>query len=131
MYDGFLINLDNLKFIFDNVYIISHKTEFPYIGSRIDLRGKAMNWIMKKLVSDSGRPIFKENQVFFESTLMAKINRISEQQCKTFIDDLPEVLAHLPSSLERILIGSQTRETEFKNCENWFQIARYLSDKYK
>jgi hypothetical protein len=131
VYDGFLINLENLKFIFDNVYIISHKTEFPYIGSRIDLRSKATNWIMQKIVSNSGRPFFKETEVFFESSLMSKIRRISEQQCKVFIDDLPEVLTHLPSSSERILIGSQTRNTEFKNYENWFQIARYLSDKYK
>ena len=131
LYDGFLPNLAELKTTFDNVYIVSHKTKFPYIGSEIDIREKAMNWIMENIVSDVGMPIFRENHVYFESTINEKIQRISERECKIFIDDLPDILVKLPFNLEGILFGTRTNEVSHINFDNWHDLVRYLLEKYR
>lgn len=130
-YDGFLMSIKELKPIFNNIYIVSHKTKFPYTGGKVDLRDKAKNWIMTELVSDNGTPIFKDTEVFFELTIDDKIHRINELQCDVFIDDLPEILFQLPASLERILFGAKMDESQLKNFENWHELKRYLLEKYR
>jgi hypothetical protein len=131
LYDGFLPNLEKLKSTFDNIYIVSHKTKFPYIGSEIDIREKAMNWIMEKIVSDAGMPLFRENHVYFESTINEKIQRISERECKIFIDDLPDILVKLPINLEGILFGTRTTEMGHMSFDNWHDLVGYLLEKYR
>ena len=130
-YDGFLTSIKELKSTFDNIYIVSHKTRFPYTGRKVDIRDIALNWIMKELVSHTGKPIFKENEIFFESTIDEKIHRINKLECEVFIDDLPEVLFRLPSSLEKILFGAKFGELQLKNFENWHELKRYLLEKYR
>lgn len=130
-YDGFLISIKDLKPIFDNIYIVSHKTKFPYTGRKVDIHDKAKDWIMKKLVSNSSTPIFKDNEIFFELTIEDKIHRINELRCDVFIDDLPEILSQLPVSLERILFGARIGDSQFKSFENWYELKRYLLDKYR
>lgn len=131
LYDDFLPNLEKLRTIFDNIYIVSHKTKFPYIGNKIDIREKAMNWIMENIVSDTGVPLVKENDVYFESTINEKIQRISEIECKIFIDDLPDILLKLPNNLEGILFGTRTNNLNHINFDNWHDLVRYLVEKYR
>ncbi len=131
LYDNFLPNLERLKSTFDNIYIVSHKTKFPYIGSEIDIREKAMNWIMEKIVSEAGKPLFRETHVYFESTINEKIQRISERDCKIFIDDLPDILVKLPINIQGILFGAKTTTVNQITYDNWNDLVRYLLEKYR
>lgn len=70
--------------------IISHKTKVPYLGPAYDLHRAALDWIEKQSFSSS-------LSIYFETTLQAKLARIQRWSPDFFIDDLPEVLACLPS----------------------------------
>jgi hypothetical protein len=73
------------------VYIVSHKTEFAsYDTTGTSLRAAAMHWLQDLgFFGPEGRGLSRE-QVFFESTRQAKIQRIANLGCSHFIDDLEE-----------------------------------------
>lgn len=66
------------------VYIISHKTQYPFAGPRCDLRNAARDWL--------AHYNFEADGVFFEPSAAAKVARIRAQGCTHFVDDLPEFL---------------------------------------
>lgn len=87
------------------ICIISHKTQYPAMGERTDLRLSALEWMRCQgffapdgFVLDAGR------DVFFESTRQDKLRRIASEQCTHFIDDLEEVLfdTDFPCDVARI-----------------------------
>lgn len=85
------------------VFIISHKTRYPALGPRYDLREAAARWIEQKgLTSDFGLSL---SDCFFTDTLEEKLARVSANRCAYFIDDLVEVLAHpaFPGESKKIL----------------------------
>ena len=86
------------------IKIISHKTQYPYIGEKINLRSSAMKWIKKNLISNSNIKI-NQKDVFFEDTIENKIIKIKEEKCDIYIDDLPEILNLLPSKINKILFS--------------------------
>jgi hypothetical protein len=84
--------------------IISHKTQYPFLGPRCDLHEAARNWIRDRLRTSTGT-LLAEDRVYFEITKEAKLARVRQKQCNVFIDDLPEVLLApaFPSNVNRIL----------------------------
>lgn len=99
-----------LKYLLNNkvnVKIISHKTQYPYLGKKVDLRLSAMNWIKKKILSEISSKNFSEKDIFFENTISEKIEKIKELKCDIYVDDLPEILNLLPNNIQRILFSSQ------------------------
>lgn len=85
------------------VGIVSHKTEFPALGPRVDLRAAARGFL-------EARGFFAKygldrRDVFFEPTLRAKVDRIRSEGHGAFVDDLPDVFAHesFPEGVTRIL----------------------------
>ncbi len=85
----FLRSLSNNGF---SLCIISHRTQYPYSGENTDLHQAAMKWLIKEgIVGDSCAPVLLE-KVFFELTKDAKYQRIRDQNCFVFIDDLIEFL---------------------------------------
>lgn len=81
-----------------DIFVISHRTRFPYAGPRYDLHQAAREWLAENVKE------LCEQRVFLEETLEAKLQRISTQRCDVFIDDLPELLLHaeFPAQVERI-----------------------------
>jgi hypothetical protein len=67
----------------EDLVIVSHKTQFPVLGDKTDLREAAANWI--QLTSLAGLPLH-----FFD-TREAKVAKIAELRPRALIDDLPEV----------------------------------------
>jgi len=87
------------------LYIISHKTKYPFLGDKHDLHAAARQWLEAQgFFSDTGWGLPREC-VFFELTKEEKIARISACGCHVFIDDLPEILSapDMPTDLARIL----------------------------
>ena len=75
------------------VFIVSHRTRYPYIGPAYDLHASALEWLEGYGFFDDQHIALARENVFLESTRTAKLQRIAELRCSHFIDDLPELLA--------------------------------------
>src|SRR6516165_7715035 len=91
--------------------IISHKTRYPALGPRYDLHQAAQQWLEMQGFFDANKIGLSRNQVYFELTQEAKVDRIAEVGCSVFIDDLPEVLTKrgFPAKVKRILFDPHRR----------------------
>ena len=75
-----------------SLYIVSHKTRYAACDdSHTDLRAAALSWMTEHGFFDPDRHGFNPEQVFFEDTRDAKIDRIRDLGFSHFIDDLEEV----------------------------------------
>lgn len=93
------------------VYVVSHKTQFPSGGEDIDLHEAARAFLLHHQIAPGTIPL---SRVFFEPTRTAKAARLEVLGCTHFVDDLPEMFAHetFPEGVERILYRSvTTKET--------------------
>jgi hypothetical protein len=97
--------LTALKNAGHTLFIISHKTQRPYLGPAYDLHEAAREWIADKL------PLIDVKQVFFHEKKEDKIARIGALACDTFLDDLPEILLHhdFPKQVRRYLLGTDAQ----------------------
>jgi hypothetical protein len=108
------------------VYIISHKTRYPYAGERHDLHAAAWNWLERQGFFDHvGLP---REHVFFELTLPEKLQRIGQARCTHFIDDLPELLAEptFPAGVRRLLFDPNDAfpgESRFARVRSWAETV--------
>jgi hypothetical protein len=83
--------------------IVSHKTRTPFKGPAYDLHAAARDWLhLQGFFSPEGLG-WRQEQVFFEPTKEQKAQRIIDLGCTHYVDDLPEILAMLPETMERIL----------------------------
>jgi hypothetical protein len=87
------------------VFVISHRTRFPYLGERHDLHEAARDWIAAHGLHDPSGVALPEGHVFFEESKAAKLARIAQVGCTDFVDDLPELLMGpgFPDGVRRIL----------------------------
>jgi hypothetical protein len=112
------------------IFIISHRTRYPFIGELHDLHESAYAWLRSYgfLGGDGG--LLASGCVFFELTKTAKLQRIDRTSCDFFIDDLPEFLseADFPSLTKKILFdpngvypeNSYTRATSWEKVHQLF-----------
>jgi hypothetical protein len=113
-----------------HVSIISHRTEFPVIGPRVDLRERARQWLDR--AGFHSRLGFRREDVFFESSREEKIRRIAAQQCSKFIDDLEEVFQEptFPRNVEKLLYARGRRAaspaSDIKLFSEWDAIRSYF-----
>lgn len=107
--------------------IISHKTKHPFLGEKYDLHAAATNWLEQQGFFDPARIGLPRENVCFELTKEAKLERIERCGCTHFIDDLPEFLAEpsfSPNAL-RILFDSNdlyAGENRFVRALSWEDI---------
>jgi len=69
------------------LFIVSHRTKYPYLGEKINLHIAAKDWIKNNL-----NKLIPEDNIFFEETIENKISRANEIGINYFIDDLEKVL---------------------------------------
>ncbi len=109
--------------------IISHKTEFPVIGPRVNLRNTAKDWIkdhdFEKRFGIDG------SHMVFVGELEEKLYEIGARKCGYFIDDLIEVLAHpgFPLGIERILYSRSDppdMPAEVMRFATWGEIKAFF-----
>lgn len=67
---------------------ISHRTKYPIVGDKTDLHQAATEWLEAAEFVGPGK-LATEN-VFFEITKEAKMERIRAEGCTVFLDDSPE-----------------------------------------
>src|SRR5262245_14825210 len=91
------------------IYVVSHKTEFAgYDQTGTNLRDAALSWMTSRRFFDAAGLGFSRDEVFFEATRAAKIERIRAIGCTHFIDDLEEVFLEtsFPTSVQKFLFES-------------------------
>ena len=101
--EGMLETLNELTQKGIPMVLVSHKTRTPYKGPAFDLHQAAWDWLEKYGFFALEGLAWKPNQVFFEESKQAKINRIIAEGCTHYVDDLPEILQMLPNTIHPIL----------------------------
>jgi hypothetical protein len=109
--------------------IISHRTRHPFIGPRYDLHQAAQEWV--KHYGFYERTGLSRECVYFELTKEEKLERIRQEGCDLFIDDLSEFLADpgFPAQVKRILFDPNDRyltEHRFERATSWQQIKQLI-----
>jgi hypothetical protein len=114
--------------------IISHKSTFPALGPKVNLREAALAWLAACGFFEPGAGGLSREQVYFEDSRAQKLARIGAQRCSHFIDDLPEVFADpaFPPGVAKLLFdpagsagGARPDILIFKS---WAEIARYVEE---
>ena len=92
-----------------SVYIVSHKTKFGHQDpDRTDLRVAARGRLQTAGVIGSADSALTVDDVYFEDTIAAKVDRLAMLNLDIFIDDLVEVFEQprFPKETRSILFGS-------------------------
>jgi len=112
-----------------SVFVVSHKTQFGHQDSdRTDLRVAARDWLHTSRLVGTERSAFAANDVYFEDTQAAKVERLASLGLDVFIDDLVEVFEqpHYPRGIKSILFAASVSGTDghYKSVANWADIQR-------
>jgi hypothetical protein len=113
------------------VYIISHRTKFPFLGPKYDLHLAAQNWL-DQFIARHNIDLAQRSHAFFELTKEDKISRIAFLKCDVFIDDLPEILDMdgFLSGTRRILYDPENKceptMSQYVVMNSWNAIQKLL-----
>ena len=112
-----------------NVFIVSHKTRYPYKGPKFDLHESARKWLdYYSFLSFDGANI-AEDKIFFNTSKIEKIDKVHNLKCDFFIDDLPEILDLIMPDIKKILFNKSYPEFESKYdfvSTDWNLIGEFL-----
>ena len=125
VFPGFLPFLDELKRNCLEIVIISHKTRIAHHDEKnTNLRLAAKSFLIKELIL--GKHKVPNKNLVFCGTLDEKINRINDENCDLFIDDLEQVFDHpkFPNKCQKILFGSKS--DKYKSIDNWKSLSDEL-----
>ena len=106
-----------------SVYIVSHKTKYGHQDAdRTDLREAARGWMRSAGLLDAPDSAFTADNVYFEGTLAAKVDRLARLELDIFIDDLVDVFEqpHFPQKTRPVLFGGA--DNRFKSCTTWADV---------
>lgn len=114
------------------LFVISHKTRYPYLGDRHDLHKAAWDWMEAVGLLDPDLGGLAREDVFFEPTKEGKLQRIRACGCQQFIDDLPEFLGDdgFPAGVERILFDpcdEHPGEVRFRRLRSWEEAGSVVT----
>lgn len=115
------------------IFIISHKTQYPFSGPKYDLYQAAKHWLGGNIFSAELNLSLAE--VFFLETKKQKCQKISELNCTHFIDDLPELFSEsfFPPKVTKILFSPQNENDlnspSYLIKKSWDQIHQYFFGK--
>lgn len=113
-----------------DLFIVSHKTRYPFRGVQHDLHLAARTWVDASMRDTLGELIAPEH-AFFELTKEEKLARVGELKCDVFIDDLPEILlaSYFPVGVKPILFDPDDihiDQSTLLRLRSWDDIARHI-----
>ncbi len=119
--------IEYLKKIRKNIelFIVSHKTKYPYKGPKYDLHNAANKWLLKNCFFDKDVLGFSRDKIYFEQSKENKVNKIKELKCTHYIDDLPEILELIDFECTKILYDPQKiyeQKNNFHRIEKWTEL---------
>ena len=125
-YEFFIEVAKNLILNSNELFIISHRTRYPYAGKKFDLHKEANFWINKNI---NDPIIIKQKNIFFEETIEKKINKIDELKIDIYIDDLISIINHenFPAHTKTVLFDPNNINIIFQNkISNWKEFLKYV-----
>jgi hypothetical protein len=107
-----------------DVFIISHRTRYPFLGPRHDLHQSARDFLLRQGFNDTTQIGLPADRIIFHETKAEKIARIRDVGCTHFIDDLPEILAAIEPGLpvEKILFDPSGL---FSDCPGAYRVGSW------
>jgi len=109
------------------IFVISHRTRHPYLGPRHDLHAAARAWLVAHGLTGASQLGLLEANIFLEVSLDDKLQRIIDQRCDVFVDDLPELLLHpgFPADVERVCFDPANRciDAELQRVTAWSELT--------
>jgi hypothetical protein len=107
----------------EELVIVSHKTQFPVLGDKTDLRKAAANWIRSS-------PLARLPIHFFD-TREAKVAKVAELLPRALIDDLPEVFQTpgFPSATAFFLFDPENKNplwTAAPRLRSWHEARQFF-----
>lgn len=116
------------------IYIVSHKTRFPYKGPKYDLCEAAFKWLDSQGFFDKNHIGLNPDRVYFKETKEEKLKQIKEIECSHFIDDLPEILLEeeFPNKTKRLLfspglsLDTSVYDDRLEIFRSWHEIGDYF-----
>jgi hypothetical protein len=131
LFPGVLEFFDHCRRTGQEVFIISHRTRYPFLGQRHDLHQAARDFLAEHGFNDPARIGLAADHVHFHESAAEKVAQINQVGCTHFIDDLPEILlaAELRADLEKILFdpsGQHADCTGLRRAGSWREIEEDL-----
>src|SRR3989344_2521095 len=107
--------------------IISHKTQQSSLYQSRSQQGTNFHDAAREWLKNNLPEI---NEVFFEETREKKIERIKQQRCTHFIDDLEEVFLEqsFPPDVKKILFQSSEAMHKWIRASDWLEAKLFLVD---
>jgi len=124
LFDGVAGFLEMCRDRAEIVAVVSHKTERAHHDPHLtDLRAAALQWMEDNRFFDVAGLGLQRGNVYFEGTRDEKVRRIGALECDLFIDDLPDVLAHveMPPDCRKILFGCDPQD-QFEQYASWREV---------
>ncbi|MCA9068821.1 MAG: hypothetical protein KDA84_07860 [Planctomycetaceae bacterium] len=129
-FDEALRSLQRCKQAGVSLLLISHKTEWPVLGPKWNLREAAKGWLLISGLWEENSPHNLLEEIWFEETRDGKLNRIASCACDVFIDDLPDILTDpcVPESSIPILFDPATRHCaqNLSRLRTWADLPALL-----
>ena len=128
LYEGII---DIFKYLSNNshkIYIVSHKTKFPYLGKKVDLHKSALKFIIANNILNKKDIKLTKDDIFFETSIKDKIERIENLKCDIFVDDLESILNLLPDNIIKILFlpKSSAKKSNYKVIKKWNELKNFI-----
>ena len=129
-FDGVVETMKKLIDQGHHLYIVSHKTKFPYSGRKHDLHAYAKQWVEMQLCKEGLFPSKNKyrEEIFFIESLDGKVKKIADLGLDIFIDDLQSVIEHehFPLKTLGVLFAPDThREYNFKKGKRYPRVDKW------
>ena len=113
------------------VSVVSHKTQYPALGPRVDLREASIAWLRSQgLFSEYG---LAPERIYFADSIDEKISIITSVGFNLFIDDLDIILAHknFPLNIRKIYLSKHKaiNSKDIVQLKSWHSIRKYVFHK--
>jgi hypothetical protein len=129
MFPGVALFLMRSRHRDNDLFIVSHKTEFGHFDStRTPLRQTALSWMESNGFFEKNRFGLSKENVFFKGTRQEKILQIANLNLDVFIDDLEEVFAEegFPP-IKKVLFNAKAKGRYHDvHCNNWTEIGQQI-----
>ena len=129
MYPGVAHFLMRSRLRGDDLFIVSHKTEFGHFDStRTPLRQEALMWMESNGFFEQNRFGLVKGCVFFADTRCEKVEQIAHLNLDIFIDDLEEVFEEEAfPPIKKVLFNVKAKGRHHDlHCSNWSEIAQQI-----
>jgi hypothetical protein len=131
LFPGVIEFFDHCRRAGRDVYIISHRTRYPFLGQRHDLHQAARDFLAEHGFNDPARIGLPADRIIFHEKKEEKIARIGEVGCTHFVDDLPEILAAIEPgwNVERLLFDPNGQHADYPGAlrvDSWPAVEEYF-----